>query len=72
MGMYKQGKSRVLIREFVCVRAVEARLYLSISRPLVFPVSVAEMKIEMDTGWNDELHRLTCRRNVKKYTVDYD
>ena len=25
---------------------------------------VAEMKIEMDTGQNNELHSLTCRRNV--------
>ena len=37
------------------MRAVDAQLYLSISGPLVFPVSVAEMKIEMDTGRNDEL-----------------
>ena len=39
--------------------------YLYISGSLVFPVSVAEMKIEMDTGRNGELHSLTCRRKVK-------
>ena len=51
----------------MCTQAVEAQLYkLSISGPSVFPVSVAEMKIEMDTGQNDELlvYSLTCRRNV--------
>ena len=57
-------KSSVLIREFTCARAVEAQLLLSISGPLVFSVSVAEMKIEIDTGRNDEQHRLTCCRNV--------
>ena len=46
------------------MRAVDAQLKLSISGTLVFPVSVAETKIEMDTERNDELHSLTCRRNV--------
>ena len=39
----------------MCARAVDAQLFLSISGPLVFSVSVAEMKIELDTGRNDEL-----------------
>ena len=64
ISMYQREKSHVLIREFACARAVDAQLKLSISGPLVFPVSVAEMKIEMDTGRNDVLHSLTCRRNV--------
>ena len=34
-------------------------------RTIGISMSVAEMKIEMDTGQNDELHSLPYRRNVK-------
>ena len=60
--MYKSGNSRAreLLKHSASCRSTAIVIHFR-----AIGVSVAEMKIEMDTGRKDELHSLTCRRNVK-------